>query len=271
VIVIATVAIFAIGSIVAGVNAQPSNLTINTSNLTAGSPVINCTNGKSLTYANLQAGQNCSNTGPPPAPTPAPVVNSTPPAPTPAPTPIVKPTMTTYKDPEGRFTIVAPSNFISFPQTDRFSTTLVKFDNLNSSSLSINQLPQTSSINDPESIANGVQTEGSLTYTLNQAVECSKYHINGEKTCSIIFVNPPDVNLGTQGRVVEQLISYQPSTHQMYSIDLASDEPTFDTVLPTFDAMIHSLHFGGNSVSVGPAGTGIATGSSASNNPNLLH
>ncbi|MDP9286899.1 MAG: hypothetical protein M3P08_01720 [Thermoproteota archaeon] len=74
VIVIATVAIFAIGAAATNVNAQPSNFTINTSNMTAGSAVLNCANGRSLTMADINKGQTCSNTTP--TVTPTPIVNN---------------------------------------------------------------------------------------------------------------------------------------------------------------------------------------------------
>lgn len=71
--VVVTVAVFAIGSIVSSLNAQPSNFTITPGNLTG--PVLNCANGKSLTLAYINKGQTCPST---PSPPPTPVVNSTP-------------------------------------------------------------------------------------------------------------------------------------------------------------------------------------------------
>jgi hypothetical protein len=120
--VVVTVAVFAIGSIVASVNAQPSNFTV------TGGVVLNCANGKSLTLADINKGQTCpSSNFTSPTPTPSASSNNTTVTPTPTPA-VTKPTMITYKDPQGRFSLSYPSLFIAEPATNRFESTLVTFN-----------------------------------------------------------------------------------------------------------------------------------------------
>jgi hypothetical protein len=269
--VVVTVAVFVIGSIATSVYAaEPSNFTVNLNNPTG--PVMECVNGKNLTSADLQAGKTCPSSPPitvppivtptitPPsnstAPevTPTPIVNSTPPV-------VPKPaTMVIYKDP--RFTMLHPSDWTATPQTNRFETTLVNFDAALGNSLSVSTNNAGGST-DPEAVSRSAQNILGFRYTVFQPVECAKYTVDGAKACSIILTKPADLTLGTPGRVVLGIETYVKGS--MYTISAGSDENTFDTVLPTFDKMIHSLHFGGNSISVGPAGSGIATGS------NVLH
>jgi hypothetical protein len=122
---------------------------------------------------------------------------------------------------------------------------------------------------DPNVFSQALATRIGFQYTVFKPVSCTEYKISGHEACSFIVTNPPDTTLGTGGRVLMSVVSYIPGLG-MVSINVFANEQDFDKILPTFNTMIHSLHFGGNSISVGPAGTGIATGSSIGDR-NLLH
>ena len=71
--------------------------------------------------------------------------------------------------------------------------------------------------------------------SLFQDVECVKYHIDGEKACSIIFTTTP-----TFGQQVYQVVeSY--INGKMYFFAMSSTQNEFDTYLPTFTKMITSF------------------------------
>lgn len=80
-----------------------------------------------------------------------------------------------------------------------------------------------------------------------------KYSIDGHEVCSYIVVQQADSSLKQAGRVVMQLVTNIKG--QMYDITFASPELSFDSMMPTFDTMIHSLHFtaAGNSTGGGNA------------------
>jgi hypothetical protein len=82
-----------------------------------------------------------------------------------------------------------------------------------------------------------------------QNVECAKYKIDGQKVCSYISTQQADPNLGTAGRVVMQMLSH--INGKIYGFTFAAPESAFDSMLPIFDTMIHSIHFAGNATAAG--------------------
>jgi hypothetical protein len=228
---------FAIGAAATNVSAQPSNFTINTSNMTAGSAVLNCANGRSLTMADINKGQTCSNTSP--TPTPSASSNNTTVTPTPTPA-VTKPTMTTYKDPQGRFTVSYPTNWTATPASNRFESPLVKFNSGVGPNAIIDIV--TVQVPDPEVFATQIANTGLFQYTLFQNVECTKYKIDGQRACSLIFTKQADADLGTPGVAIMSVISYVRGN--MYTIGFAAPQDRFDPELPTFEAMISSFKAG---------------------------
>ena len=69
-------------------------------------------------------------------------------------------------------------------------------------------------------------------------MECSKYHIDGQKTCSFILTKSADTSMGTPGRVVMGVDSYV--NGHMYALTFRSDSDGFDAALPTYEQMINS-------------------------------
>ena len=109
-------------------------------------------------------------------------------------------------------------------------------------------LGQLSTVQDPQTFATLATNNLSYGYSLFQPVECAKYKVDGQKVCSYIEVKQADTSIDQDGSVVMQLITN--INGKAYDITFASLESRFDSMLPIFDAMVHSLHFTGNSTGV---------------------
>ena len=147
--------------------------------------------------------------------------------------------MTKYTDPEGRFTISYPVNWTAQPAGNRFESPLVTFDSgvgPNSNIVIITGVGT-----DPEAFARQVVNTANQ-YTLFQNVECAKYKIDEQRACSFIFTKQADSDLGTPDAVIMQVLSY--INGNMYTINFAASQNTFDSLLPTFEAMISSFKAG---------------------------
>jgi len=178
--------------------------------------------------------------------------------------------MTTYKDPQNRFSVSYPTNWTVTPATNRFETNLLDIKDTpgptggNSISLILSR-----SGTDPELTANA--SASIYTSTLFQPVECTKYKVDGQKACSFITANSA-IFPGTSGRVVMEVDSYVGGN--MYALIFGSDSDKFDSVLPIYNTMIQSLHFSaaGNSTGGGNvlAQTNNSTLSLFSNASNIL-
>jgi hypothetical protein len=151
--------------------------------------------------------------------------------------------MTKYSDPQGRFSVSYPTTWTATPQADRFQTTLVGFADGAGSGMSLISL--SGIVHDPQVMANLAVNNLPFGYSMFQNVECIKYKIDGQKVCSYIGAQQADPNLGTPGRVVMQMITNIGG--KMYGMTFAAPESTFDSMLPTFETMIHSINFAGNS------------------------
>lgn len=157
--------------------------------------------------------------------------------------------MTKYTDSQGRFSISYPTKWTATPATNRFESQLVTFDSgvgPNSNIVIITGVGT-----DPEAFARQV-VNAAIQYTLFQNVECTKYKIDGQKACSFILTKQANPDLGTPGGVIMQVLSY--SNGNMYTINFVASEDTFDSLLPTFEAMIHSF-----TVTAGNSTAGIST------------
>jgi hypothetical protein len=146
--------------------------------------------------------------------------------------------MTKYTDSQGRFSVSYPVNWTATPSTNRFQSTLVKFDNGAGSSMSVDLVRGAT---DPEEGARTTVNLASFQYTLTvfQPVECTKYKIDGQKACSFILTKSADANMGTPGRVVMGVDSYV--NGKAFALTFASNEDTFDSVLPVIERMINSF------------------------------
>jgi len=160
--------------------------------------------------------------------------------------------MTKFTDSQGRFTILVPTVWNTTGQTDRFSNLLLNtLDGLGTGM----QLGLVGgSVHDPQTLVNLAVNNLPYGYSVFQPTDCMKYSIDGNKVCSYIGVQQADPNLNQAGRVVMQLVTNIKG--QMYDITFASLEDSFDSMMPTFDTMIHSLHF--TSIAVGNSTGGIA-------------
>ena len=99
-----------------------------------------------------------------------------------------------YEDPEGRFTIEYPSEWLVQPAQTRFGEIDVAFtsqpsDQQNLTSVDI-RIQDDVGEGDPESVANyliDTYPSGVPDFNLEEGADCSKYTISGERACSIIF------------------------------------------------------------------------------------
>jgi hypothetical protein len=146
--------------------------------------------------------------------------------------------MTTYKDPQGRFTVSYPTNWTSTPASNRFESPLVKFE----SGVGPNVQVAIEIGTDPEALSRELANAGLFGYTLFQDVECTKYKVDGQKACSLIFTKEADPDLGTQGVVVMSVLSYV--NGHLYLIGYGATQNTFDSALPTYEAMLTSFNAG---------------------------
>jgi hypothetical protein len=156
--------------------------------------------------------------------------------------------MTKYTDPQGRFSVSYPTSWTVTPAQNRFEGPIVKFEDT-TAGLNLNVDIVNGLGADPDAASRAmVSSGGPLGYTLFQDVECVKYKVDGQKACSLIYTKEAQPTLGTQGVVATQLLSYVDGS--MYVIDFGAPPSIFDSVLPTFDAMVHSFKATGNSTGV---------------------
>jgi hypothetical protein len=153
--------------------------------------------------------------------------------------------VTQYKDPQNRFSIQYPLWWNTTGQPDRFSTTLLNSGDGYGTDMILGQL---STNQDPQTFATLDTSNLPYGYSLFQPVECAKYKIDGQKVCSYIEVKQGDTSINQDGHVVMQLITN--INGKAYDITFEGYESSFDSMLPIFGAMVHSLHFTGNSTGV---------------------
>jgi hypothetical protein len=194
--------------------------------------------------ADINKGQTCSNTSP--TPTPSASSNNTTVTPTPTPA-VTKPTMITYKDPQGRFSIYHPANWTVTPAANRFQDVLVMFSNccqkngiyFSDFDVALVRINGATTTTDPSAVAN-LYSDNPANIppgdSMFQNTECTKYHTDGQKACSIIFTF---TNPANQAGVIEEVISYVHGI--MFEFNMASSTDNFDSYLPTFQKMIASF------------------------------
>jgi hypothetical protein len=145
--------------------------------------------------------------------------------------------MTKWSDPHGNFSVSYPTNWTVTPASNRFESPLVKSNSGVGPAANVDIIK--GSVTDPEAIARQIANYVGIQYTLFQNVECAKYKIDGQKACSLVLTKQADPNLGTSGDVVMQVFSYV--NGRMYVMTFGAPPDTFDSVLPTFEAMIASF------------------------------
>ena len=149
--------------------------------------------------------------------------------------------LTKYTDGQGRFSISYPSSWNVQPATNRFQTVAVAFTNrvfTNSSFASVNIVID----NAPTQTDPALYLDSSLSapvysgFSLFQNVECTKYKVDGNKACDMVFTGNPSGNLPV---AVLQIASYVDK--KAYTFTMAGSQDDFDSYLTTFDNMLASF------------------------------
>jgi hypothetical protein len=163
--------------------------------------------------------------------------------------------MTKFTDYLGRFSISYPSNWTSEPATNRFQTNAASFSNGNGSGFLVQVINSPLS---PEIFARGMSASFGYQYSTFQDVECSKYKVDGNRACSFISTKSGNPDLGT--RDITVLLVVTSINNKIYTINFASGQDTFDSILPTFETMLNSFK------ALGTSGSGSTTNSSSTSN-----
>jgi hypothetical protein len=150
--------------------------------------------------------------------------------------------MPKYTDPQGRFSINYPGNWTVISATNRFQFIRLSFSNCcqqNGMPYSFFNLAiENGMATDPAVVANMYSTKyipfGGSVF---QNVECTKYHIEGQKACSIILTitNPISQVAGA----TEEVFSYVHG--MMFVFYMGANQDNFDSYLPTFQKMMASF------------------------------
>lgn len=151
--------------------------------------------------------------------------------------------MTQYTDPQGRLSISYPSDWTVQPITSRFGTlsTVVQF--VSSSGLyhgNLNIAIDTNASNtDPATSAKSSIATMPYRYSVFQNVGCIPNTIDGQNACGYIVTGNANSTAGTPAFAIMQLGSYVKGN--MYVFTMTSSQDTFNSTLPTFQAMLNSF------------------------------
>jgi hypothetical protein len=169
------------------------------------------------------------------------------------------PGLTTYKDPNGKFTIQYPAGQWKVnPATNRFEVISVEFAKIanddNPASANDNPAYVRIATKSNEQLASfsvdtlGIQQlaktlaeTGSETKSMVEDVNCKKYVIDGHKSCSYVYTTD-NTNDPSQKLVVETIMTKSPSK-DLYILAYTATTDNFDADLPAANQIINSMHF----------------------------
>jgi hypothetical protein len=149
---------------------------------------------------------------------------------------------TTYKDPQGVFTIDYPRDWIA-KAGNRFDKSLAQFDGPHSSfiiqevTLSQNS-PSNFGLRDNFELAMMGMARSSPNFESIEDIRCDKYIVDGNEACSTVFTrtaNYPDMN-----KLAVMILSFQEG-QKVYSFIYKALPDNFDSILPLAEKMIGSF------------------------------
>jgi|SRR6478672_11043978 len=169
-------------------------------------------------------------------------------------TPVVanaQPSFTTYKDPNGRFSIDYPSNWKPKPAADRFENNPVLISSnpesiLNLTTITVNIVdgvpPGTTIQSAFNSMINSLK-EGFPDYDLTGGIDCIKYKLSGHNACSIIYTKP--LVLTSDNSIKIAILKVATIVKgSLYIIEYYALPDNFDRDLPIVEKMLSSFKTG---------------------------